>query len=119
MSISERASAGIRQLPEREQPVSEQFRVIAKQWVELDGAARFLEDTASAVKSQMMKRLGDVPAAHAKRDVEASPEWLDHIRKTVSARTAANTKKVHMEFLRMRFSEWQSAEANSRAERRL
>jgi hypothetical protein len=37
----------------------------------------------------------------------------------VDARTEANLKKLQVEFLRMKFSEWQSAEANARSERRL
>lgn len=100
-------------------PLSEQWHQAAEDWVALDGAARLLEETKTAVQSQMMKRLGDVPAAHAERDVKASPEWRDYIEKMVKARTAANTKKVQMEFLRMRFAEWNSQEANHRAASRL
>ena len=37
----------------------------------------------------------------------------------VDTRTKANLKKVQLEYLRMKHSEWQSAEANARSERRL
>lgn len=100
-------------------PWSEQFRVVAKQWVELDEAASLLEETKSAVLSQKMNALGDIPVSHAERTVKASDEWRDYIEKSVRARTAANLKKVQMEFLRMKFSEWQSDNANKRAEMRL
>ena len=100
-------------------PVSEQFRLIAKEWVDLDNSARLLEETKTAVLSQRMKALGDKPAAHAERDVKSSPEWQDFIRKMVEARTAANMKKMQLEFIRMRFSENQSFEATRRAESRL
>lgn len=100
-------------------PVSEQFRVTAKQWVELDRAATMLEETKSAVLSQKMNALGDIPVSHAERTVKASPEWSDFIKAMVDARTAANLKKVQMEYLRMKFSEWQSDNANRRAEMRL
>jgi hypothetical protein len=119
MSLSEKATARIQPLPEKDQPISEQFRIIAKQWVELDGAARLLEEAKTATLSQMMKKLGDVPAAHAERDVKASNEWGEYIEEMVSVRTKANVKKLQMEFLRMKFSEWQSHEANARSERRL
>lgn len=119
MRTSERASASIRPLPEREQPWSEQFRIVAKNWVELDGAARMLEETKSAVLSQKMKQLGDKPAAHAERDVKSSPEWEDFIKRMVDARTAANLAKVKMEYVRMKFSEWNSMDATARAEMRL
>lgn len=100
-------------------PISEKYRIAAKRWVELDGAARLLEETKSAVLAQKMKALGDVPAAHAERDVKASEEWDDHIRKMVAARTAASLAKVKLEYIRMQFAEHQSHEATARAERRL
>ena len=120
MSISARAMATVaKPLPEREQPISEQYRLVAKAWADLDGAARMLEEAKTATLSTMMKRLGDVPAAHAERDVKASPEWHDYIKRMVETRTAANLKKVQLEYIRMRHSEWVAADANARAERRL
>ena len=107
------------ELPANERPLSEQFRLIAKEWVELDGAARLLEECKTATLSTMMKRLGDKPAAHAERDVKASPEWHDYLRKMVETRTAANLKKVQMEYIRMKASEWIAADANARSERRM
>lgn len=98
---------------------SEQYRLAAKQWVELEGAASLLEETKSAVLAQWMKALGDVPVSHAEREVKASPEWADFIKKMVDARTAANLAKVKMEFIRMRSMEWQAENANRRAEMRL
>lgn len=119
MTISERATANIRPLPERDQPISEQYRIIAKDWVALDGAARMLEASKDAVLSQMIGRLGDMPVAKAERTAKASPEWGDYIKKMVEARTASNLKRVHLEFIRMRHSEWIAGDANARAERRL
>jgi len=100
-------------------PFSEQFRIVAKEWVDLDNAATMLEETKSAVLSQRMAALGDIPVSHAERSVKSSPEWLDFVRKMVDARSAANLKKVQMEYLRMKFSEWQSENATRRAEMRL
>lgn len=100
-------------------PHSERFRIVAKAWVDADAAARLLEETKTAVLAQRMKALGDIPAAHAEREVKASAEWADFIEKMVSARTQANLKKVQLEFLRMQFSEHQSFEATQRAEMRM
>lgn len=119
MRTSERASASIRPLPEREQPWSEQFRIVAKQWVELDGAARLLEETKTAVLAQKMKSLGDMPAAHAEREVKASEEWHEFIKQMVDARTAANLARVKMKWCEMKFNEIQSMEATARHEARL
>lgn len=100
-------------------PISEQYRLIAKDWVEKDSAASLLEETKSAVLSQMMARLGDIPVSHAERTVKSSDEWMDFVTKMVRAREAANLAKVRCEFIKMKFSEWQSANANRRAEMRL
>ena len=85
----------------------------------MDGAARMLEECKTAVLSQKMKALGDMPAAHSEREVKASPEWSDFIKRMVDARTAANLAKVKLEWVRMRHSEWQSQEANQRIQARL
>ena len=106
-------------MPERERSLSEQYRIVAKKWVDADGAARMLEETKTSVLSQMMKALGDKPAAHAERDVKASDEWREFISSMVEARTKANLAKVQLEYIRMKFNEWQAMDATSRAEMRM
>ena len=101
------------------QTISEQYRLIAKQWVEADGAARLLEETKTAVLAQWVKKHGDMAVNAAEREVKSSPEWEEFIAKMVDARTAANLKKVQLEFIRMKSAEQQSAEASKRAEMRL
>ena len=101
------------------EPWSEQYRLAAKDWVEKDAAAELLEHTKSAVLAQMMSRLGDVPVNRAERDVKASDEWEDFVVKMVEAKKAANLAKVRMEYLRMKYHEWQSFEATKRVEARL
>ncbi len=99
--------------------ISEQFRIAAKDWVEKDSAANMLEESKSAFLSQRMASLGDMPVSKAELQVKASPEWSEYVSSMVDARKAANMSKVKCEYIRMRFSEWQSAEATARAERRL
>lgn len=101
------------------QPLSEQFRLVAKQWVKADNTARLLEDTKSSILSERMGKLGDVPVAHAKRDVEGSEEWRKHIEEIVTARTEANKLKMQLEYIKMQHSEQQSFEATRRSEMRL
>lgn len=99
--------------------ISEQFRLVAKSWVDADSAASLLEETKSAVLSQQMMALGDIPVSRAEMTVKGSPEWADFIKRMVEARKSANLLKVKMKWLEMRFSEQQSTEATARAERRL
>ena len=98
---------------------SEQYRLCAKDWVAKDGAARMLEDSKTAVLSQRMKALGDMPVSSAEREVKSSPEWGDYVRQMVEARTAANLAKVKMKYIEMKYFEGQSTNANRRAEMRL
>lgn len=99
--------------------ISEQYRIVAKEWVSLDGAARMLEESKTLVLSQRKSALGDIPDSHAEKQVKASPEWHDYIKKMVEARTASNLKKVQMVHIQMLDREQQSDEANKRAEMRL
>lgn len=119
MTTSERATASIRELPSRDQPISEQYRIVAKEWVALDGAARMLEGCKEAVLSQQVKAQGDIAVAKAERNAKASPEWRDYVVKMTEARTAANLKRVQLEYLKMKHMEWTSRAANARHEARL
>jgi hypothetical protein len=100
-------------------PLSEQYRVIAKKWVEADSAANMLEETKSAVLSKMMADLGDMAVSKAEMQVKASEAWRDHITQMVDARSRASLLKVQLEYIRMRFMEWQSHAATRRAEMKL
>lgn len=104
---------------ENEAPLSEQYRVVAKAWVDADAAANLLEETKSAVLSKMMLACGDMPVSRAEMQVKASDDWRDFVTKMVEAREKASLLKVKMEYIRMKFHEWQSMEASRRAEMRL
>jgi predicted hydrolase (HD superfamily) len=101
------------------EPISEQFRIVAKEWVAADSAANLLEESKSATLSQRMMALGDMPVSRAEMTVKASTEWTGYLEAMNAARERANLLKVKLEYLRMRFSENQSAEASKRAEMRL
>lgn len=101
------------------QPLSEQFRLAAKDWVDKDSAASLLEETKSAVLSQRMAALGEMAVSKAELAVKSTDDWRSHVESIVKARELANLAKVKMEWVRMRFSEWQSEAATKRAEMKL
>jgi hypothetical protein len=101
------------------EPLSEQFRIVAKEWVDADAAASLLEEMKTATLSQKMQALGEMPVSKAEMQVKASDEWAAYIDVMTSARKRANLLKMKLEYLRMRFSENQSAEATKRAEMKL
>jgi hypothetical protein len=105
--------------PNHNHPWSEQFRVVAKQWVDAEAAASLLEDTKSAVLAEKMQALGDMPVSKAEMIVKASAEWRGELQAISLSRQVANRLKVQMEYIRMKFMEWQSENATKRAEMRL
>jgi len=101
------------------EPFSEQYRIVAKRWVEADAAARMLEETKTAVLAQMKSRLGEMTDAKAEKIVKSSTEWNDFLQKMVNARTSANLAKVQLKYIEMKYFEWQGANATARAEMRM
>ena len=100
-------------------PWSEQYRIVAKQWVDADAAANFREEMKSAQLSRLMAKEGDIPVSRAEMNVKASDEWGEFIEQMTDARQKATKLKVQLEYIRMKFMEWQSENATKRAEMRL
>lgn len=103
----------------KELAISEQFRIVSKGWAQKQAAASILEETKSAFLAKMIGRHGDIPHVQAERIVKSSEEWTDFIKGMVDAKLAANLAKAQMEYIRMKFNERQSAEASSRARRKM
>ena len=103
--------------------LSEQYRLAAKSWCELDAAANLLEESKSSVLSQMINRQFSndpkIALNRAETNAKGSQEWSDYITNMVKARENANLAKINMKWLEMRHWEEQSEEATARAERRL
>lgn len=100
-------------------PLSEQYRTTAEAWVDADSAASLLEETKSAVLNRMMLDTKEKTVNRAEMIVKASDEWRDHVTKIVEARKRASILRVQMEYIKMKFNEWQSHEATRRAEMKL
>jgi hypothetical protein len=101
------------------EPISERFRLTAKEYTNANAAADLLEEMKSATLSQRMVALGDIPVSRAEMLVKASTEWAEYIEAMVEARKRANMLKAEVDWLKMRFSEQQSEEATRRMEARL
>jgi hypothetical protein len=100
-------------------PISEEYRLIAHQWVDAEAAAELLEQTKSAYLAKRMVALGEMPVSKAETLVKASDGWTDYLHKMIAAREKATGLKVQLEYLRMKHMEWQSENATRRAEMRL
>jgi len=100
-------------------PISEQIYRAGCSWAEENAAAQLLEETKTAVLSQLKGRQGDIPDSHAERIVKASDEWTDYITTMVDARRRANLARVKYDALKARMSEQMSIEANMRQQNKV
>jgi hypothetical protein len=98
---------------------SEQYRIAAKDWVDKESAASILEETKSAILSQKMLEHWELPVSRAEMQVKGSDEWREFLSKMVRARESANMAKVKVEYVKMKFQEWNSHEATKRAEMKI
>ena len=117
------AHAKISELPQQERPISEEYRIVAKRWVDADAAARLREEmkttTLEQLKQELVKEDPKLPDSHAERMVKAGADWAEYIRQMVDARTDANRLKAQLEYVKMKFSEHQDVNASARAKMRL
>ena len=105
--------------PDKDRLISEEYRIVAKQWVEADAAANLLEECKSATLAQHMTKHGDIAVSKAEMLVKASDDWKEYLDIMVKARERANRLKVQLEYIRMQFQEWTSKEATKRHEMRM
>lgn len=101
-------------------PWSEVYLEAATDWCDKEAAASFLEETKTSVMAQRQSMLGkDIPVNRAEQLVKSSPQWYSHLESISTARHEANLAKVKMEYTKMKFNEWNNAEANNRTAARL
>ena len=91
-------------------PLSEQFRIVAKQYVEADGAARLMEECKTATlekrKADLLFEKDEKVADNAlEREVKSSPEWREYLEEMCGLRTKANKYKLQLEYIRMKSME--------------
>lgn len=127
MVTNSQRAMGVRDLPEREQPISERFRIAGDAWVE----AKKKRDLIKGLKNTMLERQkrdlieearesgSRMTNAEAERIVEMSAEWERYICGLVDADAETESAWVKCQELEMMYGEWQSREANARKERQM
>lgn len=96
-SISQRA-LGITEMPEKERPVAEVFRLKAEEWAEADARAYFADKMRDTVYERLRQTMFDQAVAEGKkislneagRLVTMSEAWESHLHKVAKARQQAN-----------------------------
>ncbi len=100
-------------------PLSEEWRIISKKWVDAENSANMYEEGKSATLARMMVDKGEMAVSKAEMLTKASQDWADYIKAMVEARTAASYLKIQLDYIKMRHSEMMSHEASKRAEMKL
>jgi hypothetical protein len=128
-TISERAMGrpDPAEIPERERPLSELYRIAGDAWVE----AKFKRDKIKGLKTTMLERQKRdlieearqagtrMTNAEAERIIEMSTEWEQYIIGLAEAERDTESAWIKCQEIEMRFGEWQSQEANARKEQRI
>lgn len=123
MKISERAAAHIGEVPEKDRPLSEEFRLTAREYADADAAASLLEELKSTTlekrKSIIIAEQPGLAENKAERFAKTSIEWESYIRQMCASRAQATRLRLKLEWIRMRHREWVGADANARHEAKL
>lgn len=119
MSITDKARYRPADMPEREQSIEERYRLLGEEWADADAAYYLLDNTRTSIRSELVLKQQGIPNNRAEHVASASPEYREHVEKTADAKRRANLLRVRMDYLKMRFTKWNSADANQRTERKL
>jgi len=101
------------------QPISEQYRLVGEDWADAHAAASLLEDGKSAFLAKLMSKHIDLPVNKREMIVKASDEWIQYLDKLSESKKSAAKLQIQKEYLKMKFYEWQTHEANKRQEMRM
>lgn len=127
-SISQRA-LGIKDVPEQERPISEQYRLVGERYVAARKAFKKLDDTEKVRLARLKQKYMDgcraldrtvkITDAAAERHVFASQEWEDYLQHKIELDAEMGLLRIEMDELKMRHEEQRERSANTRNERYL
>jgi hypothetical protein len=128
MSISQRA-LGVKDMPERERPISELFRIAGVKFLAARKAFKTLDDTEKVRLARLKQKYIDqcraidraakITDAAAERHVFISEEWEEYLLHKIELDSAMGLCKLEMDELKMRHEEKRERSADNRSERYL
>lgn len=107
------------------QPISEQYRVIAEEWADAYASYKAMEDAKTTVLEKIKHGIvtkanatkEKITNADAERLAKVSDEWCSYLEAMGSANARRLQLQVQKDVLNMRHHEQMSVEANHRRER--
>lgn len=98
----------------------EEINKCGKDWADKSHAATLLEETKTAVRSEIANRIRRTNPHMTRRDAEVealvSDDYRSHIVAMADARRDANLARVHYENAKAKFDAMRTAEVSRRAE---
>ena len=98
---------------------TERWRLAAKEWLDLQDAADFLDGSKNDTLAEIVSRSPGNSHAEKERNARISDEWKEHRRKIIEANAAARRAKLRVQFAKMQREDHLNGEANRRAEMKL
>lgn len=116
MSVSE--------MPQRERPLSEQFRIVAKQYAEAVGKHNLKENTRTGQLARLTKLIMErsnekISRAEAEFQARASDEWFQFNMELAELKERVEVLRAQKRYIE--FVQWERTDvnANARAERKM
>jgi len=106
-------------MPERDRPLSEQYRLASKDYVKAKSIAKLAEDLKPSKFSELINLRADMAVSRAEHAVRASQEWKDYVASVVASVEAADMARAKVKWIEMRFQEWVMQQAGARKEREM
>ena len=111
----------VTEMPASERPLSEQYRIVAKQFAAAYGQATFMENTRSGELAKLIKKRMDeanekITRATAEMDVKASDAWYDFNERLAIAKEKVEILRAQKKYIEMVQWERNNADANRRKE---
>ena len=121
-SISERAR-GVTEMPERERPISEKYRLQGREWARLKRAHKRLKEEGPVLLAKGKMRFVDAGAAKSGAAAERlhiiTEDHAKYLDALVLAEHLEDLAKIELRAIDMEYGEWQSNDANARRERHM
>lgn len=123
MSLSQQAinksGTAFRDIPEDEQPLSEQYRIASKAYVKAKSTAKLAEDLKPSKFAELMQGYADLAVSRAELAVRGSAAWKEYVTSVVAACEQADLARAKVKWIEMRFQEWVMQQASHRKEREM
>lgn len=123
MATNSERALGAKQMPDKDRPIDELFRLAAHEFAEADSAWYLMDKLRSAtlerMKSKLIEANGDMADNKVTRLVKSSDDWFNYNKEMGEFKRRANFAEAEKESLRMRERRMDREAWDGRSERKM